>query len=76
MDYNYRGKTSDYLSRTSMSSGTPAYGTIDAGAVYKASEKLSLTAGVYNLANKEVTNSEYDIVLDGRRYTVGMNIRF
>jgi outer membrane receptor for ferrienterochelin and colicins len=44
--------------------------------VYKASEKLSLTAGVYNLANKEVTNSEYDIVLDGRRYTVGMNIRF
>ena len=76
MDYNYRGKTSDYLSRTSMSSGTPAYGTIDAGAVYKASEKLSLTAGVYNLANKEVTNSEYDIVLDGRRYTVGMNIKF
>ncbi|RZG68762.1 TonB-dependent receptor [Acinetobacter bouvetii] len=76
MDYNYRGKTSDYLSRTSMSNGTPAYGTIDAGAVYKASEKLSLTAGVYNLANKEVTNSEYDIVLDGRRYTVGMNIKF
>ncbi|WP_374663128.1 TonB-dependent receptor domain-containing protein [Acinetobacter sp.] len=76
MDYNYRGKTSDYLSRTSMSSGTPAYGTVDAGAVYKASEKLSLTAGVYNLANKEITNSEYDIVLDGRRYAVGMNIRF
>lgn len=76
MDYNYRGKTSDYLSRTSMSTGTPAYGTFDAGAVYKASEKLSLTAGVYNLANKEITNSEYDIVLDGRRYTVGMNIKF
>jgi outer membrane receptor for ferrienterochelin and colicins len=76
MDYNYRGKTSDYLSRTSMASGTPAYGTFDAGAVFKASEKLSLTAGVYNLANKEITNGEYDIVLDGRRYTVGMNIKF
>jgi len=76
MDYNYRGKTSDYLSRTSMGSGTPAYGTFDAGAVFKASEKLSLTAGVYNIANKEITNSEYDIVLDGRRYTVGMNIKF
>ncbi len=24
MDYNYRGKTSDYLSRTSMASGTPS----------------------------------------------------
>ncbi|RLL37929.1 TonB-dependent receptor [Acinetobacter cumulans] len=76
MDYNYRGKTSDYLSRTSMASGTPAYGTFDVGAVFKASEKLSLTAGVYNLANKEITNGEYDIVLDGRRYTVGMNIKF
>ncbi|NWK76022.1 TonB-dependent receptor [Acinetobacter sp. SwsAc6] len=76
MDYNYRGKTSDYLSRTSMASGTPAYGTFDAGAVFKASEKLSLIAGVYNLANKEITNGEYDIVLDGRRYTVGMNIKF
>jgi outer membrane receptor for ferrienterochelin and colicins len=76
MDYNYRGKTSDYLSRTSMGNGTPAYGTFDAGAVFKASEKLSLTAGVYNIANKEITNSEYDIVLDGRRYTVGMNIKF
>lgn len=76
VDYNYRGKTSDYLSRTAMDSGTPAYGTFDVGAVYQASEKLNLTAGVYNLVNKEITNSEYDIVLDGRRYTVGMNIKF
>ena len=76
MDYNYRGKTSDYLSRTAMSNGTPAYGTFDAGAVFKATANLSLTAGVYNIANKEITNSEYDIVLDGRRYTVGMNIKF
>ena len=76
MDYNYRGKTSDYLSRTAMSNGTPAYGTFDAGAVFKATQNLSLTAGVYNIANKEISNSEYDIVLDGRRYTVGMNFKF
>lgn len=75
-DYNYRGKTSDYLSRTSMGKGTPGYGTFDIGAVYKATDKLSLTTGIYNLANKEVTNGDYDIVLDGRRYTVGMNIKF
>lgn len=76
MDYNYRGKTSDYLSRTAMGNGTPAYGTFDAGAVFKATQSLSLTAGVYNIANKEISNSEYDIVLDGRRYTVGMNFKF
>src|SRR5690606_20498636 len=35
MDYNYRGKTSDYLSRTAMDNGTPGYGTFDAGAVFK-----------------------------------------
>lgn len=76
MDYNYRGKTSDYLSRTSMDNGTPGYGTFDAGAVFKATDNLRLTAGIYNIANKEITNGDYDIVLDGRRYTVGMNIKF
>ncbi|WP_148571906.1 TonB-dependent receptor domain-containing protein [Aliarcobacter cryaerophilus] len=74
--YNYRGKTSDYLSRTSMSSGTPGYGTFDAGVVYKATKDLSLKAGIYNIANKEITNGDYEIVLDGRRYTIGMNMRF
>lgn len=38
----------------------------------KQNKKLSLSAGIYNIANKEITNSEYDVVLDGRRYTVGM----
>lgn len=74
--YNYRGKTSDYLSRTSMSEGTPAYGTVDAGFVYKASDTLNFKAGVYNLANKEITNAQYGAVIDGRRYTVGMNVKF
>ncbi|GAA5011535.1 colicin FY TonB-dependent receptor YuiR [Acinetobacter puyangensis] len=74
--YNYRGKTSDYLSRVSMSQGTPGYGTFDAGVVFHATDTLSLKAGVYNLANKEITNDEYGAVLDGRRYTFGMNVRF
>ena len=76
MDYNYRGETSDYLSRTSMSQGTPGYGTFDAGVVMKANEKLSVMAGIYNIANKEITNSEFEVVLDGRRFTVGMNVKF
>lgn len=74
--YNYRGKTSDYLSRTSMSKGTPGYGTADLGFVYKAKKDLSLKAGVYNFTNKEITNDDYDVVIDGIRYTVGMNLRF
>ncbi|OJK07005.1 ligand-gated channel protein [Acinetobacter baumannii] len=76
MQYNYRGKTSDYLSRTSMAEGTPGYGTFDLGAVFKASDTLSLKAGIYNIANKEITNEEYGAVIDGRRYTVGMNMKF
>lgn len=76
MDYNYRGKTSDYLSRTAMDVGTPGYGTFDAGVVFKAKQDLSLTAGIYNIANKEITNGDYDVVLDGRRFTVGMNFKF
>ncbi|QDF28086.1 TonB-dependent receptor domain-containing protein [Halarcobacter anaerophilus] len=74
--FNYRGKTSDYLGRTSMSEGTPGYGFADAGLVYKASKTLQFKAGIYNLTNKEVTNDDYGVVLDGRRYIVGMNVRF
>lgn len=75
-DYNYRSKTSDYLSRTAMDNGTPSYGTFDAGVAFQASKNLSVTTGIYNIANKEITNSEYDVVLDGRRYTVGLNFKF
>ncbi len=74
--YNYRGKTSDYLSRTAMADGTPAYATLDLGLVFKVTKDVTFTAGVYNLANKEITNDEYDVVIDGRRYTVGLNYRF
>ena len=65
--YNYRSRTSDYLSRTSMSEGTPGYGFVDIGAVYGLSRNVDLTAGLYNVANKEVANDDYEVVLDGRR---------
>lgn len=74
--YNYRGETSDYLSRTAMSEGTPAYGFFDAGIIYQASKTLQLKAGIYNIANKEITNVDYGVVLEGRRYTFGMNVKF
>lgn len=74
--YNYRGKTSDYLSRTSMSEGTPGYGFVDVGAVFKVSDTVSLKAGLYNIANKKVTNEDYGVVLDGRRITLGFSAEF
>ncbi|MFH7587726.1 TonB-dependent receptor domain-containing protein [Oceanimonas smirnovii] len=73
---NYRGETSDYLSRTSMSDGTPGYTFFDAGLVYQLTPGTNVTAGIYNLADKEVTNDTYGAVLDGRRVNLGLNIDF
>ena len=73
---NYRSETSDYISRTSMSDGTPGYGFVDAGVVYQLTRNVDVKAGLYNIANKEVTNEDYEVVLDGRRLVVGMTVDF
>ncbi|WMC10838.1 TonB-dependent receptor [Oceanimonas pelagia] len=73
---NYRGETSDFLSRTSMDEGTPSYTFFDAGLVYGLTPTTDLTAGIYNIADKEVTNETYGAVLDGRRVNLGISINF
>lgn len=73
---NYRGKTTDYLSRTSMASGTPAYHFVDLGLTYKLNSDTTLKAGVYNVTNREVTNENYGVVLDGRRLNIGLTLNF
>jgi outer membrane receptor for ferrienterochelin and colicins len=70
---NYRGSTSDYLGRTTLSKGTPSYTFVDVGATYALTKDLTLLAGVYNLFNKEVEYEAYRRTLDGRRYTVGLD---
>lgn len=70
---NYRGSTSDYLGRTTLSKGTPGYTFVDVGGTYALTKDLKLLAGVYNVFNKEVQYEEYRRVLDGRRYTVGID---
>lgn len=70
--YNYRGRKSG----ANNSEGAPGYGTFDAGVVFRAKEDLSFQAGVYNAANKKITNATYGQLLDGRRFTVGMSVRF
>lgn len=73
---NHRGETSDFLSRTTMSSGTPGYTIFDIGAVYRVSPRLDLKLGLYNVANREITNEAYGVVLDGRRINLGFNLDF
>lgn len=67
---NYRGdtKTDDET--------TPSYTFVDLGAVYKYSEQLQFSTGIYNVANKNVQDSGNDSVLDGRRYSFAMNVKF
>ena len=73
---NFRGKTSEYLSRTSMAQGTPSYTQVDVGVRYYAYKNLLLTAGVYNVLDKQIDYETYDTILDGRRYTVGLTYNF
>lgn len=73
---NYRGKTSDYLSRTSMAEGTPSYAMWDFGVVYKIKPNARVKAAIYNVTDRTVTNSTYGVVLDGRRATVGLTVDF
>lgn len=72
----FRGKTSDYLSRTSMSDGTPSYTLFDAGLVYQMNKSTKVKAGIYNIANKKITNDTYGAVLDGRKVVAGLTIDF
>lgn len=73
---NYRSKTSDYISRTSMSDGTPGYTLVDLGLVYRVKDNVRLKAGIYNVANKKITNDTYGVVLDGRRLMAGLTVDF
>lgn len=77
--FNYRGKSSEYLTfdhGTTVKPETPAYSTTDLGLVYKATDALSFNVGVYNVVNKQITNEDYGITLDGRRYNFGLNYNF
>lgn len=73
---NYRNKTSEYLSRTSMAQSTPSYTLVDLGGTYDVNKNVKLLAGIYNVFNEQIEYDSYETVLDGRRYTVGVNLSF
>ncbi|MFA3761602.1 ligand-gated channel protein [Yersinia sp. 2544 StPb PI] len=73
---NYRGRTSEYLDRTSMGNKTPSYTFVDLGANYQLTKEFRLMGGVYNVLDKRVDIEVNDKVLDGRRYMVGASYDF
>ncbi len=79
---NYRSETTGRWQTGTSGASTngvkyPSYMFFDIGAVYRPKENISLKAGVYNVANKEVTTEEdYAYILDGRRYIVSFTYNF
>ncbi len=73
---NFRSKTSEYFSRTSMKQGTPSYTFVDAGVSYQPNKNVQLIGGIYNIFDKKIRYSDYGTTLDGRRYNIGMTYKF
>lgn len=73
---NFRGRSSDYLSRTTMSQATPSFTFVDLGLNYQIARDLKLGLGIYNLLNKRVDNATFGAVYDGRRYWASLNKDF
>lgn len=73
---NYRGKTSDYLSRTSMSDGTASFTFVDMGVGYHLNKNTNFGIGIYNVFDKKMDYNDYGAVYDGRRYWAQMTVSF
>lgn len=76
LDSNIRSRTSDYQSRNAMEEGTPSYNFVDVGVNHQLTSQARLKAGIYNVADYKVTNENYGVVLEGRRYNVGITVDF
>lgn len=73
---NYRGKTSEYLSRVDMADGTPSFTFVDVGFNYKINKNVSAGIAAYNVFNKRVDAEKYDATYDGRRYWASLTVKF
>ena len=74
---NYRGKESQPITGPSSSSlVAPSYTFVDLGGSYAVNKKVSVYAGIYNLFDKQVGYDDYGYVEDGRRYWLGVGVKF
>ncbi|MCC4284156.1 ligand-gated channel protein [Marinobacter salarius] len=73
----YRGKESQPNTGPSQDALiAPSYTILDTGLGYQLTDNAQIKAGVYNLFDKEITDEEYGLVEDGRRYWLALNIGF
>lgn len=81
---NYRSSILDSFSSQQINSKTDSLYTrvggftfVDVGAVYKYDSKLQFMGGIYNISNREVTGeNDSGTLLDGRRFSLAMNLKF
>jgi outer membrane receptor for ferrienterochelin and colicins len=72
--YNYRSKAPETTSAASTTN--KGYSFVDAGVVYKLKDDLKVTAGVYNIFDKEITYDTHGKFIEGRRIALGFNADF
>jgi outer membrane receptor for ferrienterochelin and colicins len=70
--YNYRSKYPE----TNESVKNKGYYFVDIGAVYKLKDDLKITAGVYNILDKEIIYETHGKFIEGRRVALGFNADF
>ena len=74
---NFRGKESQPITGPSSSSVVaPSYTFVDLGGSYAVNKRVSVYAGIYNLFDKQVGYDDYGYVEDGRRYWLGVGVKF
>jgi len=54
----------------------PAYTMVDVGAGFRATERVTFKAGVYNLIDEVLDVASYDVQGEGRRYWLGASLEF
>ena len=74
---SYRGKESQPTGgRSARTWVAGSYAMFDMGGSYNYSKDVTFYAGIYNLFDKDVYYEDYATVQDGRRYWIGMNVKF
>jgi outer membrane receptor for ferrienterochelin and colicins len=75
---NYRGKADIYKTQRLNNEATRNndYTLVDLGVNYTATDRIKLSAGLYNAFNKEITPTSFGKYIDGRRVTLGINSNF
>ncbi|MFV0478329.1 MAG: TonB-dependent receptor domain-containing protein [Parahaliea sp.] len=67
----YKGETLETIGRNGPTQ-YPSYTFVDMGLSYRFNSSVQVYTGIYNLTDKEISYAEYNKVLDGRRYNLGV----